>query len=126
MTQDFEKIGPIASLANTKTVGGEVAFTYPEVIEVIHLCTANEIAVLGVEVFLARDNEYFASGCSTYDLRMHKWDKVQMHDWGNCVRENNLLAEDAVRKNPTGDDHIYVLTTSSWREFCKIQEMRQQ
>jgi hypothetical protein len=26
-----------------------------------------------------------------------------------------------VRRNPLGDEHVYVLTTSSWREFCEIQ-----
>lgn len=125
MTQDFEQIQSIASLANTKTAGDELAFTYPDVIEAIHLCTANEIAVLGVEIFLVQNGKYCASGCSTYDLQMRKWDNVGVRDWGKCVGENNLLAEESVRLNPKGDDHIYVLTTSSWREFCKVQEMRQ-
>lgn len=80
MTQDIEKIRSITSLANTRTSGGELAFTYPEVIDAIHLCTANEIAVLGVEIFLAQHDKYYASGCSTYDLQMGKWDKVIAHD----------------------------------------------
>jgi hypothetical protein len=37
------------------------------------------------------------------------------------VKANNALAEEFVRLNPTGDDHVYVLTTVSWREF---QEMK--
>ena len=33
------------------------------------------------------------------------------------MNANNRLAEEFVRLNPTGDDHVYVLTTESWREF---------
>jgi hypothetical protein len=29
-----------------------------------------------------------------------------------------------VHHNPAGDDHVYVLTTSSWREFGEIQKRR--
>lgn len=126
MTQDIEKIRSITSLANTRTIGDELAFTYPEVINAIHQCTANQIAVLGVEIFQVKSGQYYASGSSTYDLQMSKWDNVSAKDWEQCVKENNLLAEESVCKNPTGDDHVYVLTTSSWREFRVIQETKRQ
>ena len=69
MTQDFEKIPSIIALANDRSTG-ELAFTFPEVVEAIHLCTSNEIAVLGVEIFVIRNGEYYASGCSTYELQL--------------------------------------------------------
>lgn len=124
MTQDFEQIPSITDLASNRA-NGELAFTFPEVIEAIHRCTANNIAVLGVEIFLVRHREYYASGCSTYELHLErKWAEVRAQDWSKYVQENNTLAEKSVRSNPTGDDHVYVLTTSSWREFCEIQEMK--
>jgi hypothetical protein len=124
MTQDFEQIPSIAALVNNN-VTGEPAFTFPEVVEVITLCTANQIAVLGMEIFLIKDKQYYASGCSTYDLQvMRMWPAVQFCDWREYVTENNTLAEESVRSNPKGDEYVYVLTTSSWREFCTIQEAR--
>ena len=122
--QDFEQISSITDLANSRATG-ELAFAFPEVVEAIHRCTANSIAVLGVEIFLVRNGEYYASGCSTYELQLErKWVEVRAQDWSKYVQENNTLAEESVRSNPTGDDHVYVLTTSSWREFCGINELK--
>jgi hypothetical protein len=124
MTQDFELIPPIADLVSDKTTG-EPAFTFPDVIEVIRLCTANQIAVLGVEIFLINEANYYASGCSTYDLQIsRRWPEVPISEWHRYVAENNSLAENSVRSNPTGDDHLYILTTASRSEFCKLKERR--
>jgi len=130
MIHAFEKIQAIAGAA-VGAIGDELTFTFPEVLEVIQLCTKNEIAVLGVEIFLAKnDGYYYASGCSDYDLRLaRKWKKLQKGDWGHYVNENNSLAREVVRQNPTGDDHVYVLTTATWGEHCKLRvrsKLRQQ
>jgi len=126
MTSDFEMVPSIASLAGGKTVGGgELAFTFPEILEVIRLCTVNEIAVLGVEIFEVRADGYYTKNWSVYDQQM-KRSPEQRQEWSTYVGENNAFAEEFIHLNRTGDDHIYVLTTSSWREFCKIQEMKRQ
>jgi hypothetical protein len=122
--QDFERVPRIAALSNNNTAG-ELAFTFPEIIRVIQMCTENAIAVLGFEIFLVKNDEYYASGCSTYDREMmRKWPVVQERDWSRYVQENNRLAEESVQSNPAGDDHVYLLSTSSWREFCEIQKIR--
>ena len=124
MTQDFELIPSVADLVSDKATG-EPAFTFPDVVEVIQLCTANQIAVLGMEIFAVKDGKYYASGSSTYDLQItRKWPEVPLSDWHRYVAENNVLAEQSVRLNPRGDEHVYVLTTASWREFRKLQETR--
>src|SRR5271167_469943 len=124
MTRDFERIQAIADAGVGRT-GNELTFPFPEVLEVIKLCTNNEIAVLGVEIFLVKSDGYHALGCSDYDLQlMRKWHEVQSADWREYVTENNELADECVRRNPAGDDHVYILTTSSWREFCDIQKMK--
>ena len=124
MTRDFEQIQFISDAAIGK-IGDELTFPFPEVLKVIDLCRMNEIAVLGVEVFLVKPDGFYACGCSDYDLYLNrKWSKVQASDWGEYVRENNELAERDVRRNPVGDDHVYVLTTVSWKEFRKIEEFR--
>jgi hypothetical protein len=116
MTNDIEAIESISSLSNGKTIGGELGFTFPEVLEAISQCTANKVAVLGVEIFRVKADSYETAKMSGYEL--------PDQDWPEYVNANNALAEDFVKTNPAGDQHIYVLTTSSWREFCKIQEVK--
>jgi hypothetical protein len=124
MIQDFELIPSVVHLVSDKTTG-EPAFTFPDVIEVIRLCTANQIAVLGMEIFLIKEAKYYASGCSTYDLQItRKWPEVPISEWHQYVAENNALAENSIESNPKGDEHVYILTTASWREFCGIREKR--
>jgi hypothetical protein len=126
MTKDFEQIPGVASAVIGK-VGDEPTFPFPEILAVIELCSANQIAVLGVELFLAKPDGYCASGCSDYDLQENqRWPAVQLANWPEYVRHNNALAEECVRRNPLGDDHVYILTTSSWREFCEIQGIKRQ
>jgi hypothetical protein len=103
----------------------ELLFTFPEVLNVIRLCTTRGIAVLGAELFLVKPEGYYASGCSTYDLdEMRRWPVVQSANWPEYVKENNELAEIFIRRNPLGDDHVYILTNSSWSEFCRIQKTK--
>lgn len=116
MISDMNTIGSISSLANGKTIGGELGFTFPEVVDAIRQCTINRIAVLGVEVFRVKGESYETATMSGYEL--------PDQDWPAFVSANNALAEEFVKANPSGDQHIYVLTTSSWREFCKIQEVK--
>jgi hypothetical protein len=125
MTSDFETIPCIASVANGKMDDGELFFTFPEVQNVIKLCTANQIAVLGLELFEVRPEGYRTKKLSGYDQEMDKGPE-NVDGWPEYVDRSNGLAKEFVRLNPTGDDHVYVLTASSWREFCKIQDMKRQ
>jgi hypothetical protein len=113
---DLQTICSITSIANGKTIGGELGFTFPGALEAVRLCTENGIAVLGVEIFQVCGEAYETIVMSSYEL--------PNLEWNGYVAENNALAEKFIRSNPTGDEHIYVLTTSSWREFCKIEESK--
>jgi hypothetical protein len=118
MKNDIETIGSIVAVASDKSVSGELGFLYPDVLEAIRLCTINGIAVLGVELFQVRGELFHTVKMSGYELPDPR------QDWGNYVSANNAFAEEFVRLNPAGDDHIYVLTSSSWREFCEVQELK--
>jgi hypothetical protein len=120
MRNDLEQIESIARAASGKTIGNELAFTFPEVSGAIRRCTENEIAVLGVEVFEVRPTGYLTKKLSDYDQHVGTGPKQQA-GWAGYVKANNLLAKEFVKLHPTGDDHMYVLTTASWREF---QEMK--
>lgn len=120
MTDDFSQAESIARAAAGRIVGNELAFTFPEITEVITLCTKNQIAVLGVEVFEVRPTGYLTKYLSDYDQRMGSG-PIQQAGWGDYVSANNLHAEEFVKLHPAGDDHVYVLTTASWRECQKMK-----
>ena len=102
-----------------------MTFAFPEVLKVIELCSINEIAVLGIEIFLVKNDGYHASGCSDYDgAIMYRWRDVRANDWHEYVKENNKLAEECIRRNAAGDEHVYILTTASWNEFAKLRKTR--
>jgi hypothetical protein len=58
---DIDRIQGIAEMAGGK-VGDELTFPFPEVLRVIGLCSTNQIAVLGVELFLVWPDGYHVSG----------------------------------------------------------------
>jgi hypothetical protein len=126
MTRDFEQVPRVKAAAIGK-VGEGLGFSLPEVLAVIHVCSGNDIAVLGVELFLVKSDGYQASGCSDYDLQERpRWPIVQPADWPEFVRYDNALAEECVRRNPYGDDHVYLLTAVSWMEFSQIHRMKRE
>ncbi|MDQ2843578.1 MAG: hypothetical protein M3Y72_21560 [Acidobacteriota bacterium] len=120
MINDLETISSIVSIANGGSVSGELGFSYPNVLEAIRLCTMNGIAVLGVELFQVCGELFDTVKISGYELP----DPNQ--NWTDYVAANNALAEEFVGLNPSGDDHVYVLTSSSWREFCKVQDVKRE
>lgn len=125
MKNAMEKIETIAARANTREPGGQLAFTFPEVIEVIAICTANQIAVLGIEVFRLKDGLFYASGFSTYELELEKrWPRLAESDWDKYTADNNAHAEEFVHLDPRGDDHVYVLTTASWNEHQELKALK--
>ena len=120
MRSDLEQVESIVLAASGKTMGGELAFTFPEVDEVIRRCTENEIAVFGVEIFEVRPSGYFTKNLSDYDQHIGS-DPKEQTGWADYVKANNRLAEEFVKLHPTGDDHVYVLTAASWREFHEMK-----
>jgi hypothetical protein len=58
MKSDMELIESIKA-ASIGSTGDELTFAFPEVLDVIKQCCANEIAVLGVEVHkVVREDQY--------------------------------------------------------------------
>ncbi len=122
MTGAFEKIPAIAAAA-IGAIGDELTFGYPEILQAITLCTKHGIAVLGLELFQVLPKGYATKKLSGYDQQMGK-EPENVEGWPEYVDRSNALAEEFVRLNPSGDDHVYILTTSSWREFCEIQDIK--
>lgn len=120
---DFEALPEIRSKAVGAMSDGELTFAFPEVLEVIQLCYAKQIAVLGVELFKVRENGlYQTEKLTDYDLRMKQ--NPMQREWPEYVVANNAHADEFVRQNQAGDDHVYVLTTSSWRELGQLNVLK--
>jgi hypothetical protein len=68
---DFEAIPAVVEKSAGRFGDNELSFAFPEVLEVIQLCSVNQIAVLGVELFKVReDGLYQTEKLTDYDLRM--------------------------------------------------------
>ena len=107
-----ETLAPVLGFAHRRTIGGEPAFTFPDVLDALSVCTAHEIAVLGVELFTAHPEGYRTEGISTYEVQLER------QSWHDFVVQNNSLAAEFVRHNHGGDDHFYLLTASGEQEFA--------
>lgn len=119
MIRMFSNI-PAITAAAIGEIGNQLTFSFPEVLEVIKLCSANEIAVLGLELLEAHpEGGYATKNYSLYDRGLKI--PLAIEDWAAYVRECNSLAEKFVHLNPAGDGHVYILSASSWEEFCEIQ-----
>jgi hypothetical protein len=54
----------------------------------------------------------------------HTNSPAKLQEWLEYARVNNAQAEEFVKQNPAGDDHVYVLTTCSWRELGHIKKLK--
>jgi hypothetical protein len=114
MNTNLETLGPVLQMAHGKTIGGEPAFTFPVIFDVLTLCTRNEIAVLGVELFKTVSSGYSTEAMSEYDLQLGE------RSWPEFVVINNQAASDFISQHPGGDDHFYLLTASLQGEFPSL------
>ena len=122
MKSDIEMIESIRAAAIC-SIGDELAFAFPQVLDIIKQCSINEIAVLGVEINKAHGPQYQTEYLSRYNVPVPP-EGLQMKDWGSFVQTNNSLAENFVKQHPTGDEHFYLLAATSWREFRLIQAIK--
>jgi hypothetical protein len=114
MMDNLQTLGAVLPLAHGKTIGGEPAFVFPEVLDVLALCTKHEIAVLGLDLFKANPDGYSTEGISVYEIQRGD------QSWPEFVARNNSLAADFVKQNKGGDDHFYLLTASLEVEYPKL------
>jgi hypothetical protein len=110
---DFDNIPEVVQLVNGN-INSELAFTYPAVLDVLAVCAKNRIAVLGVEIFQVVEGQRFqARGFSAYVFAEDSWE--------HFVGKNNSAAKEFIKKNPVGDDCVYLLTTASKQEFANLR-----
>jgi hypothetical protein len=119
MKSDIEMFASIKAAA-IRSIGDELAFSFPQVLDVIKQCSINDIAVLGVDVHKDREGLIETVYLSGYEVP----NSLGIKDWKSYVPTDNSLAEIFVREHPTGTELFYLLGATSWREFCQIQAMK--
>jgi hypothetical protein len=98
MNSDIGMIGTIKAAA-IRSLGDELAFVFPQLLDVIKECSINDIAVLGVDVHNARGEQYQTVYLSAYEVPVPR-PGLAIKDWENFVQSNNSLAENFVRQHP--------------------------
>ena len=108
--QDLDRLLPERILGKAIPHGTEFFIPYPEVLEAIDIATKNSIAVLGVEVFQVESDGFRVQEYSHYEIPYGD-------DWASFVSMNNELARAFVEEHRRGEEHAYILTSTSKQEF---------
>lgn len=108
----------LRSRAVASAGSGELILPYAETLEAIDAATKHGIAVLGAESFEIRgDGTVRALSYSEYEFQSEP-------DWRAFVGQNNDAAERWVREHRLGENHGYILTSASQKEFASLKERR--
>lgn len=111
---EFEKHLPATILEKSVKTGPEYAIPFPEVLEAVHIATAKNIAVLGVETFSVVEEGLQCEGSSGYEFELGD-------DWVSFVRANN---DQALKEIAEAGHHAatrFILTTTSKSEFDELE-----
>lgn len=91
-----------------------MAIPFTDVLTAISIATVNEIAVLGVEVYLISKATTSFKDYSEYSVAFRG-------DWSTFVEESNKAATEFISKNPLFDGFRYVLTVVDQDEFQTLE-----
>jgi hypothetical protein len=91
--------------------GSELALLFQDSLQVISCADNRQIAVLGVESFLARPDGLLVTGYSGYGF------SFDGEDWTGFVEINNLHAMKFVEGQVDREKYHYILTATSRREY---------
>ena len=76
-----------------------------------------QIAVLGVETFEIVKDGLQVGNFSGYEVSFEE-------DWKQFVDRNNLLALEFIEQHRLGEDHGYILTSTSLEEYRQVIEQK--
>lgn len=110
---DLTSMVPADLLDRARRNETEFVFAHPDVLDVIRVATEHDVAILGIEVFEVK------GGLRAQDYSGYEFPCGD--DWRDFVRVNNSAALEFVRSHPAGEDHGYILTSASEREFRQLR-----
>jgi hypothetical protein len=109
----LEKIVPEHIKVNALRYKNELVFSFPDVKDIVNLASNAGIAVLGVETFQILENRLLVRDCSGYEITF-------AGHWNEFVKANNALAVEYIEQHRRGEDHGYILTSTSEEEFREL------
>jgi hypothetical protein len=101
-------------LASART---ELVLPYAEALRAIAIASEHEIAVLGLEAF-----EVQGEGLLTVDLADASAYVPFAGDWRAYVAKMNAEAERWLREHRLGENHGYILSSTSKKEFASLPD----
>jgi hypothetical protein len=114
---ELERILPSELTDAALASGSELVLPYAEALHAIVVATRNQIAVLGLEAFEVRKD-----GLSTVNMADASSYTVFTGDWKAYVAAMNAEADCWIRKHRLGENHGYILTSASEREFADLKD----
>jgi hypothetical protein len=111
MTEDLDAC--ISDRVRDRSIpsGSELALLFQDSLRVISCAAEQQIAVLGVESFLARPDGLLVTGYSGYGF------SFDGEDWTGFAEINNLHAMKFVEGQADREKYHFILTATSRREY---------
>lgn len=96
--------------------GGEFVLPYAQTLRAIRVATEHRIAILGLEAFEVQKEGLLTVGMADASSYI-----PFKGDWGAYVVALNDEAERWVRTHRLGENHGYILTSASQKEFLSLK-----
>ncbi|MGB7231451.1 MAG: hypothetical protein WBD19_07250 [Candidatus Acidiferrum sp.] len=118
----LESILPDDITRQALTLGSELASSctelvlpYAQALQAIVIATEHEIAILGLEAFEVKKEGLFTVGLADASAYIHF-----TGDWKTYVARMNIEADHWLGDHRLGENHGYILTSASEREFSSL------
>jgi hypothetical protein len=116
MTRALDRILPEGLRGRSIRTGNELLLPYDEALIAIRIANEHEIAVLGLEAF-----EVQKEGLLTIDMVDPSNYVPFTGNWRQYVDTINAESVRWLREHQLGEDHGYILTSTSFDEFSKLR-----
>jgi hypothetical protein len=116
MARSLDRILPEDLRVRGIPAGNELLLPYDEALIAIRIANEHEIAILGLEAF-----EVQKDGLLTIDMVDPSTFIRFTGNWKEYVAMTNAESERWLREHQLGEDHGYILTSTSFDEFSKLK-----
>jgi hypothetical protein len=116
VANDLERLLPDQLKNAALSSGRELVLPYAEALSAIRIATGHQIAILGLEAF-----EVQKEGLLPVDLADASGYVHFTGDWGAYVGTMNAEAERWIRQHRLGENHGYILSSASEKEFASFR-----
>lgn len=116
VARELDRILPDEVKQRGTWCGNELVLPYHEALQAIAVANQQQIAILGFEAFEITDD-----GLLTVDMADASSHINFTGDWATYVSEINAEGERWIRNHRLGENHGYILTSASEKEFASLK-----